>query len=177
MQHDHITLRIKSSTQCNNINNHIEELQTLSKSSVKTPTNNRAKNTKKTASNCDIKKKIFSDTSSSSSSDDSEDSSSGDSRTKTTPTIDKQLCKINSGIEEIKEKMNSWLRYSKKAIKNSDENTNVMLERFLSVSTAIQNSTSDDKIIHNELLKKLDDISSNANSIQSVNCDKLVGQK
>ena len=77
-----------------NINNHIEELQTLSKSSVKTTTNNRAKNTKKTASNCDIKKKIFSDTSSSSSSDDSEDSSSGDSRTKTTPTIDKQLCNL-----------------------------------------------------------------------------------
>ena len=96
---------------------------------------------------------LFSDTSSSSSSEDSVDSSSDDNRKKTNISFSKQLGEISSGVELVKQKMNSWLQYSKKAIKNSDANTKIMLEKFLCLEMALQKSAADDKMFHQYILK------------------------
>ena len=143
-----------------NINNHIEGQRHLtskpmsSKSSISSPSPSPP---------CNKKKKYFSDTSSSSSSDDSDDNGSEDNKRQSKrKSLNEQLSMVCSGVEEIKEKMNSWLRYSKKAIKNSDENTNVMLERFLSLGMTLQNSTAEDKNLHENILKKLEYLDSNS---------------
>ena len=145
-----------------NINNHIEGQRHLiskpmsSKSSISSPSPSPP---------CDKKKKYFSDTSSSSSSADSDDDSSEDNKRQSKrKSMNEQLSMLCSGVEEIKEKMNSWLRYSKKAIKNSDENTNVMLERFLSLGMTLQNSTAEDKNLHENILKKLEYLDNTSNS-------------
>ena len=115
---------------------------------------------------------LFSDTSTSTLSDDSDGSSNSKNRH---TLFSKQLSEICLGVELIKEKMNSWLRYSKKAIKNSDENTNVMLERFLGLEADLQNSAADDKIFHERISKKLGDISNNSVYGGSLSSNELFG--
>lgn len=124
---------------------------------------------------CDKKKKCDSDSSSSSSSDESYESSGDKNSTKTKASIRKQLNTLCSEVEAIKEKINSWQRYAKKAIQNSDENTNVMLERFVSLEKTLQNSTLEDKVLHKNIVKKLEDLNNNSTIQQSANAQGFLG--
>ena len=114
-------------------------------------------------------RKLFSDTSSSSSSEDSDDKGRDDLRNATDISFSDQLSEICSDVQLVKEKMNTWLRYSKKAIKSSDDNTKLMLEKILNLEMALHKSTTEGKMVHDDILKKFDDVKNNSVAMQSLN--------
>lgn len=118
---------------------------------------------------CDKRKKCSVSFSSSSNEDDSDDNG------KTTIFMTKQIDSIFSGVEEIKQKMDSWLKYSKKTIKKSDENTNTMLEKLVSMGMAFQTASSEDRILHENTSQRLNNIKAVLTGTQNCKAHEFSG--